>query len=139
MSNFFDDTMQGLLEAIRIEINERDDNKEIKLKRCPLCDGEAEIEYEETYSSHRYYFVRCQECNCRTDDHEDEPGRLKAIEEWNTRKPIEIIINKLEEENNRLKKLKNSFIALSDHEVCDIENAAYNYSINLVKKIGGLE
>ena len=44
------------------------------------------------------------------------------------------IIEKLEEENSRLKRLRNNCIALSDSEVSAIENKAYNFSIEIVKQ-----
>ena len=47
---------------------------------------------------------------------------------------FEKIIEKLEEENSRLKRLRNNCIALSDSEVSAIENKAYNFSIEIVKQ-----
>lgn len=47
---------------------------------------------------------------------------------------FEKIIEKLEEENRRLKSLRNNCIALSDSEVNAIENKAYNFSIEIVKQ-----
>ena len=44
------------------------------------------------------------------------------------------IIEELEEENSRLKRLRNNCIALSDSEVSAIENKAYNFSIEIVKQ-----
>lgn len=106
--------------------------EEIKLKRCPCCDSDNLVEGNVITSLGEDLFIRCINCNlilqlCI------EHGRDELIQRWNTRTPMENIIKKLEEENNRLKKLKNGFIALSDHEVCDIENAAYNFAINLIK------
>ena len=46
---------------------------------------------------------------------------------------VEKVVTELEEENQRLKKLRNDCIALSDHEVCDIENKAYNFAIKCVR------
>ena len=47
---------------------------------------------------------------------------------------FEKIVEKLEEENSRLKRLRNNCIALSDSEVSAIENKAYNFSIEIVKQ-----
>ena len=47
---------------------------------------------------------------------------------------FEKIIEKLEEENSRLKRLRNNCIALSDSEVSAIENKAYNFSIEIVQQ-----
>ena len=40
---------------------------------------------------------------------------------------IEKLIGRLEEEKQRLSRLKNDTVALSDHEVCAIEERAYNF------------
>ena len=49
-------------------------------------------------------------------------------------KVFDKIIEKLEEENSRLKRLRNNCITLSDSEVSAIENKAYNFSIEIVKQ-----
>ena len=49
-------------------------------------------------------------------------------------KVFEKIFERLEEENRRLKSLRNNCIALSDSEVNAIENKAYNFSIEIVKQ-----
>ena len=71
-----------------------------ELKKCPFCGGEAELEYTESYSSHRYYFVQCTECGCKSDDFEDDPGMKKAVAAWNNRKPVDDVLEHLEEELN---------------------------------------
>ena len=45
---------------------------------------------------------------------------------------FEKIKERLKEHNRKLKTMKNQFIALSDIEVCDIENYAYNTAIEIV-------
>ena len=62
----------------------------------------------------------------------------KQIENQPTAYDVEKVVEELEEENQRLKKLRNDSIALSDHEVCDIENKAYNFAIKCVRN-GGKE
>lgn len=57
----------------------------------------------------------------------------KAFDESRTAYDVEKVVEELEEENQRLKKLRNDCIALSDHEVCDIENKAYNFAIKCVR------
>ena len=55
------------------------------------------------------------------------------VKDMPTAYSVEDVVAELEEENQRLKKLKNNCIALSDHEVCDIENKAYNFAIKCVR------
>ena len=70
-----------------------------ELKRCPFCGGEAKIDKTITNT----VSVECKVCHassriilCTEGDIEE-----KAIEEWNTRKPMENIVERLEEENYR--------------------------------------
>ena len=65
--------------------------KDAELLPCPHCGGTADFVWKDSYSSHRFWRVVCDECGCGTwcdDDgygHEDEPGRQMAIREWNER------------------------------------------------------
>lgn len=70
---------------------------EQKLLSCPLCGGEASIEHDYDYASHPWYYVECDKCGCKTETHVDENGKEQAIKEWNTRKPMERIVERLEE------------------------------------------
>ena len=45
------------------------------------------------------------------------------------------IIERLEEHNRKLKTMKNQCIALSDREVSDVENHAYNTAIEIVNQV----
>ena len=49
---------------------------------------------------------------------------------------IENVVAELEEEKQRLRNLKNDCIALSDSEVIAIEENAYNFAIDIVRKGG---
>ena len=123
---------------------------EIKLLPCPFCGGEAVIYHQSSkYTNRDGNFVHCMECGCRTKlfecygnttkTHEDT--KQEAIEAWNTRKPMEQIVERLEEE------LKLSDI---EKERCIRENPlqfdeAKGYStgisnaIDFVKEEGGIE
>ena len=50
-------------------------------------------------------------------------------------KAFEKILERLEEENSRLKTLRNTCIALSDKEVCCIEDKAYNFCKQIVQEV----
>jgi hypothetical protein len=110
---------------------------EIELKPCPFCGGEAETYECETsndiydidtlgYVDTEYYMVYgvgCCNCGCVIAEMKTEE---KAIEAWNTRKPMERIVEQLEE----LKKFGGLKQLVYNQAVCD--------SIEIVKK-GGTE
>ena len=64
-----------------------------RLKPCPFCGGEA-ICIERASNYPYIYGVMCMDCHCRTSFGKDTD---KVIKTWNTRKPMERIVEKLEE------------------------------------------
>ena len=83
--------------------NDEDDlnNKEaddIKLLTCPFCGGEADLEEYTGSLDCKKFAVECRNIECPTlpctEWHLDKDAAIKA---WNTRKPIEQIIKRLEE------------------------------------------
>ena len=101
-----------------------------KLLPCPFCGGEAKVEEHKFWNEETKRFevgtygVMCRVCNCRTD-------RFYAFEEgaiaiWNTRKPMERIVEQLEESLQGAKDSKD----LSKH-------SAYRQAIEIVK--GGVD
>ena len=63
---------------------------ETELKPCPFCGGEAE--YCKGDWIGKEYWVKCTKCSCKTSL---SNNYKKPIEEWNTRKPMERIIERL--------------------------------------------
>ena len=61
---------------------------EIKLLPCPFCGGEAKWATE-----HKHWII-CKRCQSESDYYENSDDALKA---WNTRKPMEEIVERLEE------------------------------------------
>ena len=67
---------------------------EIKLLPCPFCGGEAKL-----YSGIGYAVVGCKKEDCQGSACcYKYNSKKEAIEQWNTRKPMERIIERLEEE-----------------------------------------
>ena len=60
-----------------------------KLLPCPFCGGEAQ------FGTSRHTWIECTECSFETEYTEDEE---KLVRMWNTRKPMERIVEQLEEE-----------------------------------------
>ena len=69
---------------------------EKKLLTCPLCGEEAELKKEPIGKGEFLHWVSCSDESCASMGrlHTTEQG---AIEQWNTRKPMEKIVERLEE------------------------------------------
>lgn len=97
---------------------------ELKLLNCPFCGGEVVISDEKIDATREVYNFHCHNCDMVT--FYDFPNdKEKAIETWNTRTPMDNIMEKLKE----LK--KPPFVDTPYHTgfVCGV-----NYSINIVKQ-----
>ena len=109
------------------------------LLRCPFCGGEAKI--DKTIAN--TVSVECTVCHassrmilCTEGDIEQ-----KAIEAWNTRKPMERIVERLEEEYDQVDKFKKEAYEDKDWERFDMysyENRGICIATAIVKKEGGL-
>lgn len=105
-------------------------SKEIKLLPCPFCGGEAEIRHYEDYTkdfaSVYKYYVECTECKAQSNM---KANTEDIIKDWNTRKPIDRIVNQLEESVAYYKKYGDSD---------GLQYTAYESAIEIVKA-GGVE
>ena len=111
---------------------------EIKLLPCPFCGGEA-YTYTATSVTNgektKVWQVHCKDCRlnyplnikCLTEE--------EAIKKWNTRKPMERIIERLEKIINRTKKEEKQ-----NNDVVDTAmRCSYEHSMKIVKEEGGIE
>ena len=107
--------------------------KEIKLKRCSFCGGEAKIKTK----IKPYFTIGCEciECGAKTVGYcpnlesenalaSIEQSKEMVIEKWNTRKPMQEIVERLEKKINPL------------HNVN--WNSAIEEAIEIVKEVGGM-
>ena len=103
---------------------------EKKLKKCPFCGGEATI--------CSFFFVQCSKCGLSTLTYLTES---EAIEAWNTRKPMDRIMERLEEEYMWNDTQKKEAYEDKDWETFDlyaIENRGIYKAIEIVKEEGDL-
>ena len=96
---------------------------EIKLLPCPFCGGEAE--YCKGDWIGKEYWVKCTKCSCNTSL---SNNYKKPIEEWNTRKPMERIVERLEESADQCIKIGDVY-----------GFSATNEAIFVVMEEGGIE
>ena len=94
---------------------------EIKLLPCPFCGGEL-------HKHHRYYHHEIN--GCLFDDYEFFE---EDFEKWNTRKPMQEIVERLEEE---CKEYRNSDWLLRDKA---IKVGTMTTAMDIVKEVGGLD
>lgn len=109
---------------------------EIKLLPCPCCGSSAEVykqghrEYAPTYS------VRCKGCRLATEDYDSEK---EAADRWNTRKPMERVVEMLEQLLKEEVPCEGCpfYTAIDCYIHCD----AYKLmkAIEIVKEEGGIE
>lgn len=66
---------------------------EIKLLPCPFCGGEAIVYEDEQYNQ---YMIGCKNC-CAVEPMTEWTSKENAIAQWNTRKPMQEIVERLEE------------------------------------------
>ena len=89
-----------------------------QLAKCPFCNEELEVVGKGHYFAHKINGCILQHLCFETDDEE-------AIELWNTRKPIESILERLQK---KIKPLHNANW-----------NEAFEESIEIVKEEGGID
>ena len=79
----------------------------------------------------QFVFGLCKEQN-------DEVRRTfnKYIEKMPTAYDIDKVVEELEQKKEEVQRMRNTCVALSDLEVCDIENVTYKRAIEIVKHGG---
>ena len=68
-----------------------------ELKCCPFCGEKPKIATCDWGYSVKEYWCYCSSCGCETKKYHSKED---AIEQWNTRTPMDNIVEKLEEEKS---------------------------------------
>ena len=101
---------------------------ETKLLPCPFCGGEAKyISFSQGLFTQR--FVTCTECGIETK--RNYPNGAEAIRHWNTRKPIDDIVERLEEKSYDSMHLDMSTPMTETWQIIDLKDA-----IDIVRNAG---
>ena len=100
-----------------------------QLAKCPFCGGEAVLLKGKCELDN---YVMCLRCFTRTKLYNTKEGSIVA---WNTRKPMERILERLEEE---------SFVIEIDYDFDEyddepVEAVFLNEAVEIVKEEGGIE
>ena len=108
------------------------------LLRCPFCGGDAvTAEMYNTKLKKLFPIVKCLDCECRTPMTETFE---EAITAWNTRKPMERILERLEEckethDRRLLSKKETASFKIKELQF----SGCYQNAIEIVKEEGGFE
>ena len=111
---------------------------EIKLLPCPFCGGEVELSIVNTEEHNRLYWIYCKGCGTRQQFsiHLDY-----VIKKWNTRKPMQEIVERLEESYQFFEAKKKEAYEDGEWEYFDrymnINRGIYE-ALALVEKVGGM-
>lgn len=89
-----------------------------KLKSCPFCGGKAE--WWDTFDEIFPYQIVCKSCYCGTDAMATKHG---VIERWNTRKPMDRIVEQLEEASYDSMHLDMSRPMTETWQIVDLDDA----------------
>lgn len=118
-----------------------------EIKRCPFCGGEAKL-MASAFFTHDAY-VRCKNCGASTLVHSSasrEDAKLNAIKAWNNRKPMQNIVERLEEEYHEIDKSKKESYENGDWErfdmFTDLNRGIYKAIAivnTIVKEEGGID
>lgn len=108
---------------------------ELKLLNCPFCGGKAEFVKMGIAKDIPLGFVRCTECGIRL--RQGNCTEDFARDEWNRRKPMANIVEKLEEREkyleNAMKESHENGYRFSEEKAMN-ERVAIRYAINIVKQ-----
>ena len=102
-----------------------------ELKKCPFCGGEAKL-MTSSFFAHDAVVI-CKRCGGRTLTHTSsshEDAKMNAVKAWNTRKPVDDVVEALEE-------LEEKFFH-SDFEADRFDLGAfvaYRNAVDIVKEI----
>ena len=108
---------------------------EIKLLPCPFCGGEASLKRDQK-DDFVEYSVGCYNRGCVCAAHTYcYYDKEEAIRDWNTRKPMERIVERLEEtRSDRIEVVHKTMDTFVDGQISGIE-----YATKIVKEEGGIE
>jgi hypothetical protein len=97
----------------------------VKLLPCPFCGGKAILDKEDIFCGQCYLSMKIDDRLYNREAENYDEARTQTIETWNTRKPMDSIVEQLEEAKER-----------SNRHYNYGEETAYRHAIEIVR-LGG--
>ena len=105
---------------------------EIKLKRCPFCGGEVLLDREDIFCDNCHLSMRIFDRYLSREAETYQEARIQTIEQWNTRKPMEEIVERLEE-GHEWARTHGAYERFREGRV-----SGFRTAIRIVKEVGGM-
>ena len=102
-----------------------------KLLPCPFCGGDN-LGFYHNHLFRDGYEVRCYDCHFGL---QESRTKEEAIKQWNTRKPMERIVERVEEARQKYQRLLKEQGEKEDEAI----NILFRGMIKIVKEEGGIE
>ena len=112
-----------------------DKTSDKRLLPCPFCGGEAKL-MASAFLSHDA-FVMCKSCGAKTLIHSSasrDDAKMNAIKAWNTRKPVDDVVEALEEHIRFCELCHEEFKNASMSLTYEIQINSYKNAIEIVKE-----
>lgn len=93
-----------------------------KLLPCPFCGGEAKVATCDWLFSVRDYWIYCRSCDCSSGRYHSKDQAIKA---WNKRKPMDYIVEQLEEKSYDSMHLDMSTPMTETWQIIDLKDAIH--------------
>lgn len=112
---------------------------EVKLKNCPCCGGVVMLDREDIFCDVCRLSMKIDDrlYNGEADNYEE--AREQAIQAWNTRKPMDDIVERLEEHKSYNQMMLKKFPKMGtiENAIYKTQRDTYENAIEIVK--GGVE
>ena len=104
----------GMAENLKSDLKKAINKTNETLKPCPFCGGKAFI--RQNKDAMKTYSVYCGNEDCSASPKVSAYGKEMAIGLWNTRKPAEEVVARLEEKMRECRKMKEVVYDLGMHQ-----------------------
>lgn len=108
-------------------------------KKCPCCDSEDTSVGSVVVLDREELYIKCNSCGLKLQIRK-EYGYGELLKRWNTRKPMERIVERLEQQAKQYRRrcnelVEKGYIPMADKQLG--KACSYEHAIEIVKEEGG--